>query len=136
MSFDIDEDRILFEPPRRLRRYSAGVHQHLTELRRDMTPAERMLWSSLRDRKLAGIKFRRQYPVGSYVLDFYAPSIRLVVEVDGDVHDLPETKAYDARRQAWLAGQGMRVLRFTNGEVSEALERIVAVAAELRSEMV
>jgi very-short-patch-repair endonuclease len=137
MSTDSDEDRIPFEPPRRLRPYSPGVHQHLSELRREMTPAERTLWNWLRDRKLAGLKFRRQYPVGSFVLDFYAPSIRLVVEVDGDVHDLPEMREYDARRQAWLAGQGMHVLRFTNGEVidelGDVLERIATVAEELRS---
>jgi very-short-patch-repair endonuclease len=137
MSTDSDDDPDPFEPPRRLRRYSTGVHQHLSELRREMTPAERTLWNWLRDRKLAGLKFRRQYPVGSFVLDFYAPSIRLVVEVDGDVHDLPEMREYDARRQAWLAGQGMHVLRFTNGEVidelSDVLERIATVAEELRS---
>jgi very-short-patch-repair endonuclease len=137
MSTDSVDDPTLFEPPRRLRRYSPGVHQHLSELRREMTPAERALWSWLRDRKLAGIKFRRQHPIGSFVLDFYAPSIRLVVEVDGDVHDLPEMRRYDARRQAWLAEQGMHVLRFTNGEVidelSDVLEQIATVAEELRS---
>jgi very-short-patch-repair endonuclease len=136
MSSDPD-DRIPFDPPRRLRRYSPGVHQHLSELRREMTPAERTLWNWLRDRKLAGLKFRRQYPIGSFVLDFYAPSIRLVVEVDGDVHDLPEMRRCDARRQAWLAEQGMHVLRFTNGEVidelSDVLEQIASVAEKLRS---
>jgi very-short-patch-repair endonuclease len=134
---DPNDDRIPFEPPRRLRRYSPGVHQYLAELRQDMTPAERLLWSYLRDRKLAGIKFRRQYPIGAFVLDFYAPALRLVIEVDGDVHDLPERRDYDARRQTWLEGQGMHVLRFSNGavidELSDVLERIAAVAEELRA---
>ena len=137
MCFGPDDDHIPFEPPRRLRRYSPAVHQHLAELRRDTTPAERVLWSCLRDRNLAGVKFRRQYPIASFVLDFYAPALRLVIEVDGDVHDLPERRDYDARRQAWLEVQGMRVLRFSSGavvdELSEVLERIAAVAEELRS---
>lgn len=123
--------------PRRFRRYSAGVNQHLSQLRREMTPAEQLLWTWLRDRKLDGVKFRRQYPISSFVLDFYAPELRLAVEVDGDVHELPEQLAYDKRRQAWLEATGLRVVRFSNGrvinELSDVLEEISAVISDLRA---
>jgi len=74
---------------------------------------ERLLWKLLRDRKLAGIKFRRQVPIGPYVADFLCFERRLIVEADGPHHD-PER---DAARDAWLKAQGFRVLRFANGDV-------------------
>jgi len=100
------------EVPRAVAR-KASVGQ-ARALRRTTRPTEQFLWKLLRDRRLEGLKFRRQLPVGRYVLDFVCLRHRLVVEADGPFHD-PE---YDAERDAWLARQGFRVLRFPNHEIN------------------
>jgi very-short-patch-repair endonuclease len=89
-------------------------------LRRRATLSERTLWTLLRDRRLDGLKFRRQVPVGPYVLDFVCMARRLVVEADGPFHD----PAHDARRDRWLATQGFRVLRFTNHDILALRDRV------------
>ena len=85
-------------------------------LRREMTDAESKLWYHLRAHGLAGFKFRRQHPFGPYVLDFYCPIARLVIELDGGQHFEPETLVRDAERTRYLEESGLRVLRFTNFE--------------------
>ncbi len=82
-------------------------------LRRAQTKAEEILWRSLRDRGI-GAKFRRQVPIGPYIVDFACVAAKLVVEVDGPSHDDPEQLAYDRRRDIWLRDQGWRVLRVSN----------------------
>lgn len=84
------------------------------QLRRRQTDAERRLWGCLRDRRFLGLKFRRQVPCGVYVLDFHCHELRLAVELDGGQH---LESAYDAERDVWLAGQGIRVMRFWNHDV-------------------
>ena len=96
------------------------------ELRRHQTPAERKLWTILRDRRLAALKFRRQHPIGSYVVDFYCHSARLAIELDGGVHDDPQRVAYNADRQRQIEASGVTVLRFENEDVFEQPEAIVA----------
>jgi very-short-patch-repair endonuclease len=108
-----------------MRRYSPNVHKHLSELRTDMTPMERLLWAELRNRKLDGIKFRRQYPIESFVLDFYAPEISLAVELDGDIHDLPVRREADQRRQRRLESIGITVLRITNLEAAQDMDAVL-----------
>ncbi|MDZ4370044.1 MAG: endonuclease domain-containing protein [Phenylobacterium sp.] len=83
-------------------------------LRRRATSTERFLWRLLRDRRLEGLKFRRQTPLGPYVLDFVCLRHRLVVEADGPFHDAVR----DAARDKWLAAQGFRVLRFANRDIT------------------
>jgi very-short-patch-repair endonuclease len=96
-------------------------------LRRTQTNAERKLWFLLRDRRLAGFKFRRQHPVGPFIVGFCCTDARVIVELDGGHHAL--THDSDTARSGYLAGQGYRVLRFWNNEVlgntSGVLERIV-----------
>jgi very-short-patch-repair endonuclease len=92
-------------------------------LRRNMTDVERKLWSKLRGGQLDGYKFRRQHPLGPYVLDFFCESERLVVEIDGGQH--ANTKAKDDLRTAWLIARGCRVIRFWNNEVSQNLEGVL-----------
>jgi very-short-patch-repair endonuclease len=96
-------------------------------LRRNATDAEQMMWRLLRDRRLGGIKFRRQVPIGPYIADFASIEHRLVVELDGGQH---ADSLSDARRDAFLAADGWRVLRFWNNEalsnrngVLEAIQR-------------
>jgi very-short-patch-repair endonuclease len=82
-----------------------------------MTDAERRLWSALRQRRAEGFRFRRQQPIGWYIVDFFCPEARLVVEVDGSQHDDEERAWYDYRRTKWLQSKGYRVVRFTNYDV-------------------
>ena len=97
--------------------------QRARHLRRDMTPAEKLLWSHLRGRRLEGFKFKRQEWVGPYVADFYCWEAKLIVEVDGSQHQ--ERSGYDAARDAWLSKQGIEVLRFWNNEVLGATEAVL-----------
>jgi very-short-patch-repair endonuclease len=87
-----------------------------------MTHAERVLWRLLRDRQLSGIKFRRQQPIDSYVVDFVCFSHRLVIEVDGGQHASPD--AHELRRTKHLERSGFRILRFWNNEVLENREGV------------
>ena len=98
------------------------------QLRRQLTPQERRLWYLLRDRRFARYKFRRQHPMGPYILDFACCAVRLVVELDGGQHD--ERAGYDARRTAWLRRQGWRVLRFWNNELMENKEAVSGMILE------
>ncbi|MBM2826309.1 MAG: (cytosine-5-)-methyltransferase [Dehalococcoidia bacterium] len=86
-------------------------------LRRNMTDAERALWFRLGRRQLVGVKFRRQQPIGPYIVDFVTFERKVVVEVDGGHHGETTTKADDEARSAWLRQEGFNVLRFWNNEV-------------------
>ncbi|WP_224405986.1 endonuclease domain-containing protein [Afifella sp. IM 167] len=89
------------------------------------TRIERDLWHQLRDRRLAGLKFRREAPIGPYVVDFICPSARLVVEADGPLHADAEQKRRDDRRARWLESAGYRVLRFSEDEILSDLARVL-----------
>jgi very-short-patch-repair endonuclease len=93
-------------------------------MRSEPTDAENKLWWLLRSRKLGGFKFRRQVPLGNYILDFYCHEARLVVEADGGQHDDPTGQSYDARRTVYLQSQGIRVLRFWDNEVLTQTEAV------------
>jgi very-short-patch-repair endonuclease len=95
------------------------------ELRSTMTRPEWTLWQMLR-RSQTGLRFRREHPIGSYVLDFYCPSARVCVEVDGPAHLEPEQIEHDARRDAWLLAQGVTVLRFTADDVDNRPAAVLA----------
>ena len=94
-------------------------------LRKDMPTAEVVLWSALRGKQVVGWKFRRQYSIGSYIVDFYCPSARLAIEVDGDSHYQPGVEQYDKRRQAIIESTGIHVLRFTNAAVRANLDEVI-----------
>jgi very-short-patch-repair endonuclease len=91
-------------------------------LRRHAPFPERLVWSRLRGSALAGMKFRRQHPVGPWITDFACPELKLVIELDGDTLGTPEQQACDARRTAFLQSEGWTVLRFWNADVLESLE--------------
>jgi very-short-patch-repair endonuclease len=113
--------------PKRIRT-STPVQQRAKELRKNMTPAECILWERLRDRRLAGIKFRRQHPIGACIVDFYCPAARLVIEIDGGIH-LGQVEA-DANRSWELEAQGYRVIRFTKEQVEADLEKVLSIIQE------
>src|SRR5437870_7614479 len=83
------------------------------ELRLNATECERKLWALLRKKQFAGLRFRRQQPLGPYIADFFCSAAKLIVEPDGSQHGLDENIAYDEARTAWLTVRGYRVLRFS-----------------------
>ena len=93
-------------------------------LRRTLTPPEIKLWQYLRTRP-NGQRFRRQHPIGSYVLDFYCPSAKLAIEIDGTAHDMGDNPARDAKRDTWLATQGVTALRIAAQDVMTDLDTVV-----------
>jgi len=101
--------------------------QRAKELRREMTPAEKILWEELRANKL-GVHFRRQQVIQGFIVDFYCHQAGLVVEVDGDIHDLQ--KVEDERREKVLSALGLRVVRFGNDEVMRNLSAVVGKIKE------
>jgi len=109
--------------------------QNAKTLRREMTPPEIALWLALRKND-AGLRFRKQHPAGDYALDFYCAPARLAIEVDGEVHGRGDRPERDAVRDAWLATQGVTVLRYPARDVFSELDavvrQIIAIAAERR----
>ena len=87
------------------------------KLRKNMTPAEVALWLMIKNKQLDGERFLRQYSIGHFIVDFYCPKHKLVVELDGEVHFTDEAEAYDKERTEFLNSVGVRVLRFENFEV-------------------
>ncbi|TMJ13687.1 MAG: endonuclease domain-containing protein [Alphaproteobacteria bacterium] len=92
-------------------------------LRRTMSPPEVRLWTILR-RQALGVKFRHQHPIGPYSLDFYAPALKLCIEVDGAVHGMGDNPERDERRDAWVLGRGIRTIRIPAEEVMRNLEGV------------
>lgn len=111
------------------------LYEYARNLRQNETSAENLLWRNLRNRKLNGLKFRRQHPLNKFIADFYCHEKRLVIEVDGAVHDSKEAKEYDSNRTYELNETGIMVLRFRNEEIlagmSEVLKRIKEFAASI-----
>ncbi|MFN3877683.1 MAG: endonuclease domain-containing protein [Brevundimonas sp.] len=95
------------------------------ELRREMTLPEVLLWGQIRGRCLDGILFRRQHPIGPYILDFYCEDARLAVEVDGDSHAQPNAVEHDRRRTEWLNARGITVVRIAARDVLGEMAAVV-----------
>ena len=113
---------------------TSAVTKTSRRLRTSISGTELRIWIRLRGRKLDGWKFRRQEPIGPYFVDFYCPAARLIVEVNGPIHDLDSTWAYDQRRQAWLEAEGYRVLRipyhWIDGSIEVATDTIRVALSE------
>jgi len=107
----------------RIRGTTQKTEEAARRLRRNLTHAEALLWSALRRRQLVGLKFRSQHPIGRFIVDFYCPSCKLVIEVDGDIHT--QQQAYDDARTKQLQSFGYQVLRFTNEEVLSDLQTVL-----------
>ena len=115
-------------------RYNPKHKANARSLRTNMTDSETVLWSRLRRKQILGIQFYRQQPIGNYIVDFYAPAVKLVIEVDGSQHLETDGRLKDRRRNAELATRGLTVLRFDNLQVRQELgavmERIFSVVCE------
>jgi adenine-specific DNA-methyltransferase len=99
------------------------IRAYAREMRSKMTDAEALLWMLLRNRRIAGAKFRRQHPVGRYILDFYCDEKKLGIELDGGQHG--EAVKYDEKRGEWLRLQGIRILRFWNNQMLAETEAVM-----------
>jgi very-short-patch-repair endonuclease len=95
------------------------------KLRANTTPHERTLWRALKELPIEGTHFRRQAPIGPYVVDFFCPAKRLIIELDGGHHNEDATAQRDSERQAWLEKEGYRVIRFWNSEISRELKAVM-----------
>ena len=93
------------------------------DLRKDQTSAEKKLWERLRDRRLGGYKFRRQYAIGRYIADFYCSEAKLVIEVDGPIHQ--EQREYDDYRENEIMLRDITVIRFTNDEIDTNIDLVL-----------
>ena len=96
---------------------------HVKSLRKNMTFAERLLWRNLRNRQLENFKFRRQVPIGRYIVDFVCLEKKLILEIDGGQH--AEMNSGDSERDAWFEAQGFKTLRFWNNEVLTNMEGVI-----------
>ena len=105
--------------------YNANLKQLSRQLRENMSDAERHLWAKIRMKQLKDYQFYRQKPIGDYIVDFFCPRAKLVIEVDGSHHLAGETIEYDRIRDEYLSSLGLRVLRFTNTDVLTHTERVV-----------
>jgi very-short-patch-repair endonuclease len=97
--------------------YNANLKDKARQLRKNLTDSERALWSRLRNKQIFGIQFYRQKPIGEYIVDFFAPRAKLVVEVDGSQHMVGDHVQKDRIRNDYLASLGLKVLRFNSREV-------------------
>ena len=102
------------------------IHARARELRKRMTEAEKLLWKRIRNRQIKNIKFRRQHPIDIFIADFYSHEIKLVIELDGGIHNKPENIEKDKIRTTHLELLGVKVIRFTNKEVFQNIEAVIA----------
>ena len=107
---------------------SRELQERARELRKNMTPAEEILWEKLRHNQLNGLQFRRQQIINPFIVDFYCHAKALVVEVDGDIHDLQQE--YDAERSNYLVARGFHILRVTNDDVKNNLVTVLQKISE------
>lgn len=121
-----------YEPyNKNLHKYASGkIFENARALRQTSTEAEEKLWQELRNRKLNGLKFRRQHPIDKWIADFYCHEKKLVIELDGSVHNEREIAEYDAGREKDLNELGMNVIRFRNEEVMTNIESVLKSITE------
>jgi very-short-patch-repair endonuclease len=105
---------------------SAAMTSRARKLRKDLTEAEKKLWRALRRDQIGGLSFRRQHPIGPYVLDFYCPELGLAIEVDGGQHGYLSKHIDDERRSRWLSTQNVQVIRFWNNDVMQNLDGVLS----------
>ena len=108
-------------------RYYGKLKFNARQLRKDMPDAEQIIWTRIRRKQLLGVQFYRQKPIGSYIVDFFAPKAKLVVEVDGSQHMATEHARRDRQRDAYLVNLGLSVLRFNSLQVLQETDAVVEI---------
>jgi very-short-patch-repair endonuclease len=106
-------------------KYNKNLKPYSQKLRNNMTDSEIALWSRLRKKQICNIQFYRQKTIGNYIVDFYAPALKLVIEIDGDQHYELPNKIADEKRDAFLRAQGLHILRFDSAQTLRELDNVV-----------
>jgi very-short-patch-repair endonuclease len=106
------------------------IFKKAKELRKYETEAEKTLWTELCRNQMMGLQFRRQHPINRFIVDFYCAKIKLVIEVDGSIHDIPENKIYDIGRSQILNDFGITVIRFSNNQIIGDIEYVLKLIEE------
>lgn len=109
------------------------IYERARELRKKMTYAESLFWNEVSNKKNMGFKFRRQHPIGKFIADFYCHELKLVIEIDGGIHDFDDSKDYDKGRTYEFEEFGLQVIRFKNEEVEKEIDKVLFV---LRSKII
>ena len=107
--------------------YNRKIKNRSQELRSNMTDAEIIMWSKLKGKQINNAQFYRQKPIGNYIVDFYCPKYKIVIELDGSQHFTEEGFEYDLERDTYLKFMGLRVLRFTNIQIRTQLNTVLEV---------
>jgi very-short-patch-repair endonuclease len=115
---------------RRIIKYDSGLKSFSRSLRKNMTEAEKRLWSRLRGKQIFDLQFYRQRPIGNFIVDFYCPDVKLVVEVDGSQHYSDSGLSHDFKRDKFLTSQGLTILRFTNLDVLKNITGVMQTIVE------
>ena len=103
------------------------------KLRQDIVKAEKIIWDKIRNRQIEDCKFRRQYSVDKFVIDFYNPILKLAIEIDGESHFQEDAVEYDRERQIYIESLGIKFIRFTNNDVYENLDGVLeSIAMKVR----
>jgi len=118
MRTDLDNTEIFFGA-------SPEIFARARQLRRNMTKSEKTLWAYLRNQQLCGFYFRRQHPMGQFIADFFCAKARLVIELDGGIHDVKEVREHDISRQQEIENWGITVIRFRNEEVMDNIQDVL-----------
>ena len=111
------------------------VFEKAKALRNNPTHAETIMWSYLKQ-KPSGYRFKRQHPISIYVADFYCHALKLIIEIDGNIHLVDEVRSHDEERQKNLETEGISFLRFTNAEVEKGLDKVITVIEKYISSLV
>jgi len=114
--------------------YTKETLQRARELRKNLTPTEWAVWNHLRDKKTK-VKFRRQVPIGKYIVDFFSLEIGLVIEIDGSQHYLKKNQKYDERRTNYFEKYGIKTIRFNNHDVATNLDGIIEAVIKKVNEL-
>ena len=105
-------------------------------MRNNLTPAEAALWTLLKNKQILGLRFRRQFSVNNYILDFFCPRAKLAIELDGEVHNPPEAREYDLKRDDFLGSLDIKVLRVENKLVFENTTQVIsAIETALKEQL-
>jgi very-short-patch-repair endonuclease len=99
------------------------------ELRNSLTNAEKILWKHLKQRQIEDQRFLRQFSIDRFIVDFYCPKLKLIIEVDGDSH-FQDNNNYDNQRQKYLESLGLNVLRFTNNDIYQSLDHVIKIITD------
>ena len=94
-------------------------------LRNNLTPAEATLWKHIKNKQIYNVQWRRQFSIGTYILDFYCPKAKLAIELDGKEHYTIEGDKYDCERDIFISSKGIKILRYENKEIWESIEQVI-----------